>query len=419
MRTFAQKQNPSRQSIFLKRSNAVAPDHNEDAVVDTDLTGATHFGHDFSRIPVHAQVPITIQSKLAVNIPGDIYEREADRVAEQVLSMPESLLQRTCAGGEGCAKSQTKQPDRGLERLQTKGVRASDLGETVVPPIANEVLHSSGQPLDPATRAFMELRFGYDFSQVRVHSGIAAEQSAQDLNAYAYTLGHDLVFGAGQFAPGTHEGRRLIAHELTHVVQQSYIGPALQPKLKFTGKAADVSRVITLLNNGLQNYSVSADKSGNVDIKKNVSKQKINPQQQSLATRLTIIINDPKTVTISVSAGSKTLGGTFKRGDIDIADLETYGVSGLIHEIWEQYQGQVKGLDVGSETTGAHAEGIKAESEVTGAKRGAQKIISYTKNPDKTIDAVIEIPFTYPDGKVKIMVMTVKKSNIVSFMAKP
>ena len=67
----------------------------------------------------------------------------------------------------------------------------------------------------------MGQRFGHDFSRVRVHSGGAAEQSARDVNANAYTVGHNIVFGAGRFAPGTHEGRRLIAHELTHVVQQS------------------------------------------------------------------------------------------------------------------------------------------------------------------------------------------------------
>ena len=66
----------------------------------------------------------------------------------------------------------------------------------------------------------MEQRFGYDFSRVRVHSGSEAEQSAREVNARAYTVGHNLVFGPGQFAPETLDGRRLIAHELTHVVQQ-------------------------------------------------------------------------------------------------------------------------------------------------------------------------------------------------------
>jgi hypothetical protein len=69
----------------------------------------------------------------------------------------------------------------------------------------------------------MEQRFGQDFSAVRVHSGAVAEQSALEANAYAYTAGHHIVFGAKRFAPGTHEGRRLLAHELTHVVQQSRV----------------------------------------------------------------------------------------------------------------------------------------------------------------------------------------------------
>src|SRR5260370_26046343 len=89
-----------------------------------------------------------------------------------------------------------------------------------VPPIVHDVLSSPGQPLDASTRAFMEPRFGHDFSRVRVHLGGCDAQSARDLNADAYTVGQHIVFGAGRFAPETHVGRRLLAHELTHVVQQ-------------------------------------------------------------------------------------------------------------------------------------------------------------------------------------------------------
>ena len=87
--------------------------------------------------------------------------------------------------------------------------------------MVHEVLSSHGQPLDAATRAFFEPRLGHDFSQVRVHAGGMAEQSAQGVNAHAYTVGHHVVFDVGRFSPETLEGRRLIAHELTHVVQQS------------------------------------------------------------------------------------------------------------------------------------------------------------------------------------------------------
>ncbi|MCE9672850.1 DUF4157 domain-containing protein [Myxococcus stipitatus] len=108
--------------------------------------------------------------------------------------------------------------------MQAKHVQASDSGQMTAPPIVHEALRSPGQPLDSATRAFMEPRFGYDFSQVRVHFGREAEQSARDVNAHAYTVGRDVVFGAGRFAPGTYDGRRLLAHELAHVVQQAPSG---------------------------------------------------------------------------------------------------------------------------------------------------------------------------------------------------
>jgi hypothetical protein len=127
------------------------------------------------------------------------------------------LLQRKCACGgapglddecTACRKSRLqRQPDRRV-------------GPTGVPAIVHDVLRSPGQPLDPATRAFMEPRFGHDFSRVRVHCDARAAESAQSVNALAYTVGRDVTFGPGQYAPGTSAGRRLIAHELAHVVQQ-------------------------------------------------------------------------------------------------------------------------------------------------------------------------------------------------------
>ena len=89
-----------------------------------------------------------------------------------------------------------------------------------VPPIVHEVLRSPGQPLDVATRAFMEPRFGHDFSGVRVHTDAKAAESARAVNALAYTVGRNVVFGAGQYLPQTNAGQRLLAHELTHTVQQ-------------------------------------------------------------------------------------------------------------------------------------------------------------------------------------------------------
>ena len=90
-----------------------------------------------------------------------------------------------------------------------------------VPPVVHEVLDSPGEPLDAGTRAFMESRFGHDFSKVRVHADATASGSARAVNALAYTVGRDIVFGSGQYNPRTMQGQRLLAHELTHVVQQS------------------------------------------------------------------------------------------------------------------------------------------------------------------------------------------------------
>jgi hypothetical protein len=162
-----------------------------------------------------------LQKMMMIGAADDPLEREADRVAEQVMRTPESQLERSCPCGGGCPKCQTEQPGRENESLQTNPVQASDTGQSAAPPTVHEVLRSSGEPLDPATRAFMEPRFGYDFSRVRVHTGAAAAQSARDVNAQAYAVGRDVVFGGGRFAPGTYEGRKLLAHELAHVVQHN------------------------------------------------------------------------------------------------------------------------------------------------------------------------------------------------------
>ena len=97
-----------------------------------------------------------------------------------------------------------------------------------LPSAVHDVLRSPGQPLDEPTRAVMEPAFGHDFSGVRVHTDAGAATSAQAVNARAYTVGHNLVFGANQYNPNSQQGGRLLAHELTHVVQQNHSSPSLQ-----------------------------------------------------------------------------------------------------------------------------------------------------------------------------------------------
>lgn len=248
MHTFAQKQNrsPTRISSSIAQPDkaTLGPAHREYLILnlhrtignqavlrmlqphaiapDGGLTGTAspRSGHDFSRIPTHPPAAGSIRTKLTVNTPGDMDEREADRVSEQVMRMPEPQLQRTCACGGEYPKCQTERLAQRPAHLQTKHVESGDLEQTAAPPIVQEVLRSPGQPLDAATRAFMEPRFGHDFSQVRVHADARAAESAQAVSAFAYTVGRHIVFGEGQHSPSSATGQQLLAHELAHVTQQ-------------------------------------------------------------------------------------------------------------------------------------------------------------------------------------------------------
>jgi len=165
----------------------------------------------------------TLQAKLTVSQPHDPYEQEADRVAEQVMRMPDPTIQRTCApctaGGPPCPKC----ADEKKPTVQRKADLPAAPAQQGVPDDFVRDL-GPGQPLDLATRAFFEPRFGHDFSKVRLHTDANAAESAWAVNALAYTVGRDVAFGAGQYAPQTGAGRKLMAHELTHVVQQRDMG---------------------------------------------------------------------------------------------------------------------------------------------------------------------------------------------------
>lgn len=181
----------------------------------------SRFGHDFSQVTVHPSAAGVIQTKLAINQPGDVYEQEADHLSDVVMRMPEPRIRRPGSRGGGYPKCQSEHLGKEQGPLPTVRIGSSDLARTAVPPVVDDVLRSIGQPLDPPARAFMQFRFGHDFSQVRVHADARAGDSARALDARAYTVGRDVVFAPEQYRPGTAEGRRLLAHELTHVVQQA------------------------------------------------------------------------------------------------------------------------------------------------------------------------------------------------------
>jgi len=161
-----------------------------------------------------------IQPKLIINQPNDIYEQEADAMADKVMRSsaqkstqglffkPASFIQRQRAH---CGEE---------EKLQMKSDGQNDNAITV-PPLVNDVINSVGQPLETGTKNFMKERFGYDFGSVQIHNDSSAHQSAAAINALAYTHGDHIVFNEGRYEPGSNSGKHLLSHELTHVVQQS------------------------------------------------------------------------------------------------------------------------------------------------------------------------------------------------------
>ncbi len=221
MHTFAEKAKATQQPMPV-RSNA-------------DVQTQPGQSHELSSGILHQRMlgnqgmlraETVIQTKLVVNTPGDAYEQEAERVAEQVMRMPEPGVQRSCAECEeeemaatGTIRRMSAAPqfaDR--ERKQEQGTSEP----TDAPEIVSDVIAETGRPLDPLVRSFMESRFGFDFSQVRIHTDALASQAADAVQAQAFTVGQNVVFGAGRYAPSTTEGQKLLAHELTHVVQQNH-----------------------------------------------------------------------------------------------------------------------------------------------------------------------------------------------------
>lgn len=186
----------------------------------------------------------TLQAKLTVNAPGDAYEQEADRVADQVLRMPDGELAGVAPAAPGiqrmCAECEE-------EKVQAKEAPGA------VPAVAPETeakigaLRGGGAPLSPDLRGYFEPRLGQDLSAVRLHTGGTAQAAAGEVQARAFTVGPDIAFGRGELRPETESGKQLLAHELVHTVQQGQGRPggALQrtpapPKLNYTALAEQI-----------------------------------------------------------------------------------------------------------------------------------------------------------------------------------
>ena len=205
---------------------------NENARVQSLLGLQQEYGNRFVQRVIGQY---RVQAKLRIGQPGDIYEQEADKVADQVMRMPEPgyeekpiqtnplsdqitrLIQRQYP------EEKEEEEEREMEEEVIMPKQAGERQSKVAPTLETQVnsLKGGGQPLSPSVRNFFEPRFGYDFSQVRIHTDGRAARGARGVNAKAYTSGRDVVFATGQYRPETGEGRQLLAHELTHVVQQN------------------------------------------------------------------------------------------------------------------------------------------------------------------------------------------------------
>jgi hypothetical protein len=190
------------------------------ALIDSILQLHQNVGNQSVKKLIHAG---SIQAKLMVSQPGDIYEQEADRVAEQVMRMSlqeEGVLSMPSINQEKVSrKCRSCEDEKDIIHKNTRDTEEYEIPENVSQSI--DSMRGRGSPLDTSTRSFMETHLGFDFGNVRIHTDEKAAMYAHATNALAFTIGNDVMFGAGQYVPSTRQGKKLIAHELTHVIQQS------------------------------------------------------------------------------------------------------------------------------------------------------------------------------------------------------
>jgi hypothetical protein len=186
---------------------------------------------------------LPLQAKLEVSQPGDTLEQEAGWIQRQIGKgeIEDELVKALVASG-ATVQRQVDVPEEGeKDEEEEKLMRAKATGGPIHPAAADlksriHSLEAGGQPLPSSVRDFMEPRFGHDFSDVRVHTDANSDEAARAVNALAFTVGRNVVFAFGQYAPGTSTGQRLLAHELTHVMQQSHSPSKIQRKIIVDGK---------------------------------------------------------------------------------------------------------------------------------------------------------------------------------------
>lgn len=213
-----------------------------------------------------ARVPWPMQAKLQIGAVDDPLEAEADQTADRVMRIADppaaplrmtstaGQLQRKCScGGSGSSGGECKECQEKREEKQLQRKASASAPVNAVPDAVGNVLRSPGQPLDTATRNYFEPRLAWDLSNVRVHTDARAADSARRVNALAYTVGNNVVFGSGQYSPRTDSGKRLIAHELAHTVQQAS-GSHLRLQ---RAVSKDIAKIEKLLSRSLFDWAIT------------------------------------------------------------------------------------------------------------------------------------------------------------------
>jgi hypothetical protein len=248
MQAFAPEQNRPRQrpSLGPARPGVQAEQRllradNESSGTRSGTTATSRLGHDLGRISIYPKAMAKDQPTLTVNTPGDAYEQEADRVADQVMRVsappvqgavsptgqrallrqvmrPRDLVDSVAPPEEeGEEESPSPEPQQALQRSSTGGTMTTTAS---FEKSLERSIRSEGEALPQGTRTFMESRFGRDFAGVRIHRDAKADEFAHGVNARAFTVGNSIFFARSAYQPESVDGQRLIAHELTHVLQQ-------------------------------------------------------------------------------------------------------------------------------------------------------------------------------------------------------
>jgi hypothetical protein len=258
-----------------------------------------------------------LQAKLAIGAVDDPLEREADRVAEQVM-----------------AAQNHPEVHGASPRIQRFEKHTNGAGVTA-PASVDRVGSSPGRPLDPAIQRDMGRRFGHDFSQVRVHTGTAAEQSAREVSAHAYTVGNHVVFDVGRYTYETNEGRRLIAHELTHVVQQAAAPRIVQREVdvdNFEGGGFPAGVLETYLANfrpgKIEDHGDSDDKARAIVALWRKEKIKLDARNkilliQEMQSGFTGDDDERAILTLLLNTTDEELRAIFGKGGVDPSDLDS------------------------------------------------------------------------------------------------